>query len=106
MEPYQQESRGHKEKKGKRGVSVAGNTFGTLFRISTFGESHGAALGVIIDGCPAGLALDADVIQKDLDRRRPGAHAENSDGTERDARLNPAVTTLAHAAVISGGYRV
>lgn len=54
---------------------MAGNTFGTLFRITTFGESHGAALGVIIDGCPPGIPLDESVIQVELNRRRPGAHA-------------------------------
>ena len=48
------------------------NTFGTLFRITTFGESHGAGIGVIIDGCPAGVAVDAAHIQAALDRRRPG----------------------------------
>ncbi len=48
------------------------NTFGKVFKISTFGESHGVALGVIIDGCPAGLHLDLDFIQKEMDRRRPG----------------------------------
>ena len=48
------------------------NTYGTLFRISTFGESHGAAIGVIIDGCPAGLLIDESFIQLELDRRRPG----------------------------------
>jgi chorismate synthase len=51
---------------------MAGNTFGTAFRITTFGESHGVAIGVIIDGCPAGLAIDEDFIQSELDRRRPG----------------------------------
>ena len=76
---------------------MAGNTFGTLFRITTFGESHGAGLGVIIDGCPAGLPLDEAVIQKELDRRRPGAHAADTDGTERDARLNPAMTSRKEA---------
>src|SRR5574341_2686689 len=51
---------------------MSGNTFGTLFRITTWGESHGPAVGVVIDGCPAGIPLgDAD-IQKELDRRRPG----------------------------------
>jgi len=49
-----------------------GSTYGTLFKISTFGESHGPALGVIIDGCPAGLTFDAEFIQSELDRRRPG----------------------------------
>ncbi len=54
---------------------MGGNTFGTLFRITTFGESHGPALGVTVDGCPAGIPLDEKTIQKELDRRRPGAHA-------------------------------
>lgn len=51
---------------------MSGNTFGTLFRITTWGESHGPAVGVVIDGCPAGLLLDESDIQKELDRRRPG----------------------------------
>jgi chorismate synthase len=51
---------------------MAGNSFGTAFRITTFGESHGKAIGVIIDGCPAGLAIDETFIQSELDRRRPG----------------------------------
>ncbi len=51
---------------------MAGNTFGTLFRITTFGESHGEAVGVVIDGCPAGLEVDLDQVQRELDRRRPG----------------------------------
>jgi chorismate synthase len=51
---------------------MAGNTFGTVFRLTTFGESHGPALGGVIDGCPAGVALDEAVIQAQLDRRRPG----------------------------------
>ncbi|MDB5226954.1 MAG: chorismate synthase [Bacteroidota bacterium] len=51
---------------------MAGNTFGQIFRITTFGESHGAALGVIIDGCPAGLKIDTAFIQSELDRRKPG----------------------------------
>ncbi|MEZ4359302.1 MAG: chorismate synthase [Kofleriaceae bacterium] len=50
----------------------AGNTFGALFRVTTFGESHGGGLGVVIDGCPAGLALDIAHVQRELDRRRPG----------------------------------
>ncbi|MBK5277470.1 MAG: chorismate synthase, partial [Bacteroidia bacterium] len=48
------------------------NIYGTLFRISTFGESHGPAIGVIIDGCPAGLVIDEAFIQTELDRRKPG----------------------------------
>jgi chorismate synthase len=48
------------------------NSYGTLFKISTFGESHGPAIGVIIDGCPAGLEIDEAFIQSELDRRKPG----------------------------------
>ncbi len=51
---------------------MPGNTFGQIFRITTWGESHGPALGVVIDGCPPGLALSEETIQKALDRRRPG----------------------------------
>lgn len=49
-----------------------GNTFGTLLRITTWGESHGGAVGVVLDGCPPRLAISADEIQAELDRRRPG----------------------------------
>jgi chorismate synthase len=48
------------------------NSYGTLFRISTFGESHGPAIGVIVDGCPAGVDIDESFIQSELDRRKPG----------------------------------
>lgn len=51
---------------------MAGSSFGTVFKVSTFGESHGKAIGVIIDGCPAGLEIDESFIQSELDRRRPG----------------------------------
>ncbi|NKI32398.1 chorismate synthase [Croceivirga thetidis] len=51
---------------------MAGNTFGQLFKVTTFGESHGKALGGIIDGCPSGITLDFDAIQAELDRRKPG----------------------------------
>ncbi len=51
---------------------MAGNTFGKLFTVSTFGESHGEALGGIIDGCPSGLLIDPDFVQQELDRRKPG----------------------------------
>lgn len=54
---------------------MAGNSFGNLFRITTFGESHGRAIGAIIDGCPAGLTIDMDQIQHDLNRRKPGQSA-------------------------------
>lgn len=51
---------------------MAGNTFGRLFRVTTWGESHGPALGAVIDGCPSGIVLNEEDIQADLDRRRPG----------------------------------
>ncbi len=54
---------------------MAGNTFGTLFKVTTFGESHGAAIGGVIDGCPAGVELDLEAIQAELDRRKPGQSA-------------------------------
>lgn len=54
---------------------MAGNTFGTLFKLTTFGESHGEALGGIIDGCPAGITIDIEAVQRELDRRRPGQSA-------------------------------
>ena len=49
-----------------------GSTFGNIFKITTWGESHGKAIGVVIDGCPAGLSLEEEDIQKFLNRRKPG----------------------------------
>ena len=54
---------------------MAGNVFGNLFKVTTFGESHGKALGGVIDGCPSGIELDVEAIQRDLDRRKPGQSA-------------------------------
>ncbi|SIQ61373.1 chorismate synthase [Maribacter ulvicola] len=54
---------------------MAGNTFGNIFRVSTFGESHGKAIGGVIDGCPSEITLDFDAIQNDLNRRKPGQSA-------------------------------
>jgi chorismate synthase len=54
---------------------MAGNSYGTLFRITTFGESHGEALGGIIDGCPSGIALDFEAIEIEMSRRKPGQSA-------------------------------
>ncbi|WP_439153055.1 chorismate synthase [Winogradskyella sp.] len=51
---------------------MAGNSFGKLFKLTTFGESHGVAIGGIIDGCPAGIKLDFDAIQTEMERRKPG----------------------------------
>ena len=63
---------------------MAGSGFGTLFRVTTFGESHGAAVGAVIDGCPAGLTLSEADIQRYLDRRRPGQTASASQRREAD----------------------
>src|ERR1051326_4648054 len=51
---------------------MAGSTFGTLFRVSTWGESHGPAVGCVVDGCPPGVKISREEIQVELDRRRPG----------------------------------
>ena len=63
---------------------MAGNTFGQLFTVTTFGESHGPALGCIIDGCPPGLALSEQDIQADLDRRKPGTSRHVTQRREAD----------------------
>jgi len=54
---------------------MAGNTFGNLFRLTTFGESHGLAIGGVLDGCPSGVKIDFDAVQKEMDRRKPGQSA-------------------------------
>lgn len=61
-----------------------GSTYGKIFNISTFGESHGTAIGVIIDGCPAGLDFDGDFIQNELDRRKPGQSRITTQRKEAD----------------------
>ncbi len=63
---------------------MSGNTFGTLFRVTTFGESHGGAVGCVVDGCPAGLKISVADIQKDLDRRKPGQSKITSPRKEKD----------------------
>ena len=63
---------------------MSGNSFGTLFVVSTFGESHGRALGCIVDGCPPGLPLEEADIQADLDRRRPGRSRHTTQRNEPD----------------------
>lgn len=60
------------------------NTFGQIFKISSFGESHGKAIGGIIDGCPAGISIDYNIIQKQLDRRKPGQSKITSSRNEND----------------------
>ena len=63
---------------------MAGSYFGNSFRITTWGESHGPAIGVVIDGCPAGLALSAKEIQCFLDRRKPGQSRYTTQRNESD----------------------
>ncbi len=63
---------------------MAGNTFGTVFRTTTWGESHGTAVGATIDGCPPGIILNEELIQRDLDRRRPGTGGAASPRKEPD----------------------
>lgn len=63
---------------------MAGNTFGKAFTITTFGESHGKAIGVIIDGCPPNIAIDLDFIQSELDKRRPGQSKITTQRKESD----------------------
>lgn len=63
---------------------MSGNTFGRLFAVTSFGESHGAALGCIVDGCPPGLALEAADLQRDIDRRRAGTSQFVSQRREPD----------------------
>jgi chorismate synthase len=63
---------------------MAGNSFGTLFRLTTFGESHGAAIGGIIDGCPAGLKIDEDFIASEMQRRKPGQSSITTQRKEED----------------------
>lgn len=72
---------------------MRGNTFGKIFRIHTYGESHGPGIGVVIDGCPAGYLLEAGIIQVELDRRRPGQSALTTDRQETD-----------HVQILSGTY--
>ena len=63
---------------------MAGNTFGRLFTVTSFGESHGPAIGCVVDGCPPGLALSAQDIQQDLDRRKPGTSRHVTQRQESD----------------------
>jgi len=74
---------------------MAGNSFGQLFRLTTYGESHGPALGGVIDGCPAGIELDLEMIQGELDRRRPGQSAIVTQRKEPD-------TVEIHSGVFEG----
>lgn len=77
---------------------MSGSCYGTIFKVSTWGESHGKALGAVVDGCPAGLPLDAEYIQKFMDRRKPGASPyatkrKESDNIEIYSGIFDGVTT-------------
>jgi len=61
---------------------MPGSSFGSMFKVTTFGESHGPALGCIVDGCPPGLELSEADLQVDLDRRRPGTSKYTSQRQE------------------------
>lgn len=74
---------------------MASNSFGNLFRLTTFGESHGPALGGIIDGCPSGVRIDESLVQKDLDRRRPGQSKITTQRKEPD-------TVVFHSGIFEG----
>src|ERR1700759_1554142 len=63
---------------------MSGSTLGTLFTVTTFGESHGPAIGCVIDGCPPGMALTEADIQPDLDRRKPGTSRHVTQRREED----------------------
>jgi len=63
---------------------MAGNSFGTLFKLTTFGESHGEAIGGVIDGCPAGIPIDLEAIDLDMERRKPGQSAITTQRKESD----------------------
>ena len=73
---------------------MSGNTFGKLFCITTWGESHGPAVGVVVDGCPPGIEMDESIIQKMLDRRRPGKAATSTARKETD-----------QAKILSGAFK-
>lgn len=97
-------------------VQMPGNTFGRVFRITTWGESHGKAVGVVLDGCPAGLALSPADIQTELDRRRPGQSRVTTQRREADeveilsgvfkgkTLGSPISMTVKNADVISSAY--
>jgi chorismate synthase len=70
--------------KRQRSKGMGGNTIGRLFRVTTFGESHGIALGAVVDGCPPGLGLNEDYIQEELDKRRPGKSSGETTRKEKD----------------------
>ena len=84
---------------------MPGNSFGHSFRITTFGESHGPAVGVVVDGCPPGIPLAEEDIQRELDRRRPGQSLIASARQETDAAESGSFSASARgAASVSVSY--
>ena len=63
---------------------MAGNSFGEVFKVTTFGESHGEGLGCIIDGCPAGIDFDFNLLQNEMDRRKPGVKGASVTARKED----------------------
>ena len=63
---------------------MAGNSFGNIFKLTTFGESHGPALGGVIDGCPSGIELDLTLIENEMQRRKPGQSSIVTQRKEED----------------------
>ena len=74
----------HNHRNERYGIIMAGSTFGTIFKVTTWGESHGKGVGVIVDGCPAGLELDEQKIQQYLTRRKPGQTRYSTPRKEED----------------------
>ena len=85
---------------------MSGNTFGTLFAVTNFGESHGPAIGCVIDGCPPGMELSEADIQPDLDRRRPGTSRHVTQRQEEDKVeiLSAGAYTASYASVGFNGF--
>ena len=74
----------HADRRIQNGAEMSGNTFGKIFRITTHGESHGPAIGVVVDGVPAGMPLSEADVQRELDRRRPGQSIVTTPRAEKD----------------------
>lgn len=70
---------------------ATGSTFGTLFRVTTWGESHGKSVGCVIDGCPSNMAITTEEIQAELDRRRPGQSRITTPRSESGAAGKPSL---------------
>src|SRR6266853_540658 len=78
-------ARYHTAQSGDLELKMSFNTFGHMFRVTTFGESHGIAIGCVVDGCPPLIPLTSEDIQHDLDRRRPGQSRFTTQRQEADA---------------------